>query len=150
MSDSNNAPSLSRRGFITSAGALAASAAVAPAALAQTPDSPAKPAAPFLVTQSSDVLLPRGKARRVVICGGGWGGVTAAKYLRQLSPELEVVMLERNPHFFSCPMSNKWLVDLVDTNFLIRDYLDVSERLGYRFIQTEILTVGLAVIGAAT
>ena len=143
MSDSVGEHSASRRGFIISAGALVAGAAIAPATtLAQTPATPGAPsAAPYLITQSSDILLPRGKARRVVICGGGWGGVSAAKYLRKLAPELEVVMLERNPHFFSCPMSNKWLVDIVDTNYLIRDYLDVSERLGYRFIQTEILAI---------
>lgn len=136
MTDSSRVPSASRRGFITSAGALAAGAVLSPAAAnAQTP------ASPFLITQASDVLIPRGKTRRVVICGGGWGGVTAAKYLRKLAPDLEVVMLERNAHFFSCPMSNKWLVDVVDTNYLIRDYLDVSERHGYRFIQTEILAI---------
>jgi NADPH-dependent 2,4-dienoyl-CoA reductase/sulfur reductase-like enzyme len=43
--------------------------------------------------------------------------------------------------FFSCPMSNKWLVDMVDTQFLTFDYLKVSEQYGYRFIQTEILAV---------
>jgi NADPH-dependent 2,4-dienoyl-CoA reductase/sulfur reductase-like enzyme len=50
-------------------------------------------------------------------------------------------VLERNPVFFSCPMSNKWLVDVVDTNYLVHDYLKVSEANGFRFIQTEIVAV---------
>ena len=122
----------SRRNFLAASGGLVAAAAMPPA-LAQT--------APFLITSATDVLLPKGKAQRVVICGGGWGGLNAAKQLRQLAPQLEVVVLERNPVFFSCPMSNKWLVGQVDTNFLTFDYLKVSEKYGYRFIQTEILAV---------
>ena len=38
-------------------------------------------------------------------------------------------------------MSNKWLVDVVDTQFLSYDYLSVSERHGYRFIQCEITQI---------
>lgn len=124
--------SSSRRNFLSASGGLLAAAAVPPA-LAQ--------AAPFLITSSADTLLARGKAPRVVICGGGWGGLNAAKQLRLLAPQLEVVVLERNPVFFSCPMSNKWLVGQVDTNFLTFDYLKVSEKHGYRFIQTEILAI---------
>ena len=42
----------------------------------------------------SDPLLPKAKGKRVVICGGGWGGVTAAKHLKLLDPTLDVVLLE--------------------------------------------------------
>ena len=123
---------ISRRDFLAASGGLIAAATVPPA-LAQS--------APFLITSSTDTLLPKGKTQRVVICGGGWGGLNAAKQLRLLAPQLEVVVLERNPVFFSCPMSNKWLIDAVDTNFLTFDYLKVSEKQGYRFIQTEILAI---------
>ena len=137
--------SASRRRFLASAGAIATGAAAAAAspALAQGTAQNVPPAGklPYLISRSTDTLLPRGKVPRVVISGGGWGGVTAAKYLRQLVPHLEVVLLERNPVFFSCPMSNKWLVDVVDTQFLTHDYLGVSEKYGYRFIQTEILEI---------
>src|SRR5574340_1618587 len=57
-------------------------------------------------------LLPRGRGRRVVIVGGGWGGLTAARHLRDLAPELEVVLVEKNASFRSLPLSNKWLVGL--------------------------------------
>ncbi|EHR69290.1 NAD(FAD)-dependent dehydrogenase [Burkholderiales bacterium JOSHI_001] len=122
---------LNRRHLLSAAGA-----SLAGSALAQT-----APALPFLIGGQSQTLLAKGKAPRVVVCGGGWGGLTVSKYLRQLSPGLEVVMLERNPTFFSCPMSNKWLVDVVDTQFLTHDYLRVSEKHGYRFIQSEILDI---------
>ena len=133
--------SASRRRFLAAGGAIAAASAAGPV-LAQNATSPAasRPLPP-LIGRATDTLLARGKARRVVICGGGWGGVTAAKYLRRLAPQLEVLLLERNPVFFSCPMSNKWLVDIVDTQYLTKDYLQVSEAQGYRFIQTEILEI---------
>ncbi|HEX5803459.1 MAG TPA: FAD-dependent oxidoreductase [Azospira sp.] len=128
---------LSRRQFIASAGALGAAAAT-PGALAQ----PATPPLPLLVTSASGPLLPKASAgsrgKRVVVCGGGWGGVTAAKHLKQNDPTLDVVLLERNPVFFSCPMSNKWLIDVVDTNFLTFSYLDVAAKYGYQFVQTEV------------
>lgn len=131
-----------RRRFLAAAGGLAAAAAAGPA-IGQAAPSPAAPVRtlPFLIGRATDTLIPPGKQRRVVICGGGWGGVTAAKYLRRLAPQLEVVLLERNPVFFSCPMSNKWLVDQVDTQYLTHDYLAVAERHEYRFIQTEILEI---------
>jgi sulfide dehydrogenase [flavocytochrome c] flavoprotein chain len=44
--------------------------------------------------------------RRVVVVGGGWGGATAAKYVRLADPTIEVVLLEPNRKFVSCPFSN--------------------------------------------
>jgi len=121
--------SISRRHFLAASGSLALSATAQAQSL------------PFLIGSSAETLIPKGKAQRVVICGGGWGGLNAAKQLRLLAPQLEVVLLERNPVFFSCPMSNKWLIDQIDTNFLTFDYLEVSEKYGYRFVQTEILAI---------
>ena len=43
--------------------------------------------------------------RRVVVIGGGWGGATAAKYVRLADPSIEVVLLEPNRQFVSCPFS---------------------------------------------
>lgn len=47
----------------------------------------------------------RAKAR-VVVVGGGFGGATAAKYIRMWDPAIEVVMVERANIFTSCPISN--------------------------------------------
>ncbi|MCW7536684.1 NAD(P)/FAD-dependent oxidoreductase [Aquabacterium sp. A7-Y] len=44
---------------------------------------------------------------RVLVVGGGYGGATAAKYLRLLSDQrIEVVLVEPEPAFVSCPVSN--------------------------------------------
>ncbi len=119
-----------RRTLLQGAAGLGALCAVSSSSLAQ----------PFLFTPSSN-LLPRNKKRRVVILGGGWGGLTAARHLREDAPDLEVILLEKNPIFWSCPLSNKWLVDVVDTSFLLHSYTAVAERMGYTYVQTEIIDI---------
>ena len=44
---------------------------------------------------------------QVVVIGGGYGGATAAKYVRMFSNyKISVVLIEPNNTFISCPMSN--------------------------------------------
>ncbi|MGV3632851.1 MAG: FAD-dependent oxidoreductase [Pseudorhodoplanes sp.] len=94
-------------------------------------------AQPAIINASTE-LMPRGNRPRVVIAGGGWGGLTAARHLREQSPDTEVIVLERNPVFWSCPISNKWLIDVVNTDYLLHDMLAPSQKYGYHLIQTEI------------
>ena len=50
---------------------------------------------------------PRKSLGRVMIIGAGYGGQTAAKYLRMWSGgNIEVMLVDREPTFISCPMSN--------------------------------------------
>jgi len=153
----------SRRRLITGTAASLAMTALSPltaTAQAQTPNqnqtqagstpgsAPATPrpprALPAMMGEATRELMPRGRQPRIVICGGGWGGLTTARHLREKSPDCEVVLLERQPQFISCPISNKWLVDAVDTNFITHDYLRVSVRHGYQFVQCEILDIDRA------
>jgi len=53
-------------------------------------------------------------AGRVVILGAGWGGLSAAKTIKKLSPETEVVIIDKNKEFTSCPMSN-WVIGQLKT-----------------------------------
>lgn len=53
-------------------------------------------------------IMPK-TVKRVVVVGGGWGGATAAKYIRLTDPSIEVVLIEREPVFRSCPLSN-WVI----------------------------------------
>ena len=51
-------------------------------------------------------LASKSSGRRVVVIGGGWGGATAARYIRMADPSIEVVMIEPGREFISCPFSN--------------------------------------------
>lgn len=119
---------LNRRGFL-GASASAVSLAAAPAF-----------AQPTVVSGATE-LLPKGNQPRIVIVGGGWGGLSAARHLREQSPNAEVIVLERNPVFWSCPISNKWLIDIVNTDYLLHDMMAPAQKYGYRLIQTEITQI---------
>lgn len=41
----------------------------------------------------------------VVIIGGGFGGITAAKYLRRNDPGMHITLIEPNAQFMMCPLS---------------------------------------------
>ncbi len=44
---------------------------------------------------------------RVVVVGGGYGGATAAKYLRMMDGGIDVTLIEANSTYTSCPLSNE-------------------------------------------
>ena len=60
-----------------------------------------------LASNRSLAMASKPPLGRVVIVGGGYAGATAAKYLRLWSlGAIEVVLVEANRQFVSCPMSN--------------------------------------------
>jgi sulfide dehydrogenase [flavocytochrome c] flavoprotein chain len=66
--------------------------------------------------------------RRVVVIGAGWGGATAARYVRMADPSIEVVLLEPNRQFVSCPFSNLVLSGLRTIDSLTRPYDGLLRR----------------------
>lgn len=58
--------------------------------------------------------IARAQAGRVVIVGGGFGGATAAKYLKRHDPGIAVTLVEPAEHFYTCPFSNLYLAGLRD------------------------------------
>ena len=85
--------------------------------------------------------LPKAKGPRIVVVGGGWGGLTISKYLKKENPAFDVVMIDSRPNFFSCPMSNLWLAGLIDLEFLTHSYIDAAKRLGYLFFNATVIDV---------
>jgi len=52
-------------------------------------------------------VIPRKAKAHVVVIGGGYGGATAAKYIRMWSEgAIDVTLVEPNAAFISCPLSN--------------------------------------------
>ena len=73
---------------------------------------------------------------QVVIIGGGFGGATAAKYIRLWDPSIDVVLIERENNFISCPISNLVLGGYASMADLTRGY-DGLRKLGVRVVQDE-------------
>ena len=51
-------------------------------------------------------VLARAAAGSVVVIGAGFGGATAARYLKLLDPAVEVTLVEREASIVTCPFSN--------------------------------------------
>ncbi len=47
--------------------------------------------------------------KHVVVIGGGFGGASAAKYIRKLDPSIAVTLIEPDSTFYTCPFSN-WVM----------------------------------------
>lgn len=63
-------------------------------------------AAAVLATLNGCATVGKAAKAKVVVVGGGYGGATAAKYVRMLDPGIEVTLIEPNEAFVSCPISN--------------------------------------------
>jgi sulfide dehydrogenase [flavocytochrome c] flavoprotein chain len=107
-----------RRDFLLGSGALAA-AALLPGCAAQS----GRP------------------ARRVVVVGGGYGGATAAKYLRLWGGDaLEVLLVEPDAEFVSCPASNLVIGGSRTIQEVTRPYAGLRAR-GVRVIRDEVTAI---------
>src|SRR3990167_3894001 len=54
----------------------------------------------------SGCATPSGSGGKVVVIGGGFGGATAARYVKLWSPNTEVTLLEPSRSYVTCPFSN--------------------------------------------
>lgn len=79
--------------------------------------------------------------QRVVIIGGGFGGATAAKYIRMWSRNIEVVLIERNPTFISCPMSNMVLGGTKSIQDLTVAYTALQTNYGVKLLKSEVTAI---------
>ena len=80
---------------------------------------------------------------RVVVVGGGFGGATAAKYIRLWDPGIEVTLIERNPDFISCPTSNLVLGGSKTLDDIRRGY-DGLARHGVRVVRGDVVALDAA------
>jgi sulfide dehydrogenase [flavocytochrome c] flavoprotein chain len=77
---------------------------------------------------------------RVVVVGGGYGGATAAKYIRLWDPAIDVVLVERDAQFISCPMSNLVLGGFTGMQDISRGYEGLRRR-GVQVLRDEVTAV---------
>src|SRR5574341_818202 len=80
---------------------------------------------------------------RVVVVGGGFGGATAARYIRLWDPAIDVVLVEREPAFTSCPISNLVLGGFTSMQEISRGY-DGLRRHGVQVVRDEVAAIDAA------
>src|ERR1700722_17371634 len=64
--------------------------------------SAATASAPFMLAPA----YAAARGARIVIIGGGFGGVSLARYLRRHDPSLGITLIERDAQYTTCPFSN--------------------------------------------
>ena len=75
-------------------------------------------------------------AARIIVIGGGFGGASCARALKRIDPRLQVTLIEPNPTFTACPLSNEVIAGLREL---------AAQQFTYRRIAAE----GIAVVAQA-
>lgn len=81
-----------------------------------------------------------GSAGRVVVVGAGYGGATAAKFVKMWAPDIDVTVVERDTQFISCPLSNLVLGGNANMNDLTFGHEGLRSR-GVRIVRDEAVAV---------
>ena len=80
---------------------------------------------------------------RVVVIGGGYGGATAAHYLKLWGGPIDVTMIERNAAFVSCPISNLVVGGTRPMADITLSY-DTLKAVGVTVVQGEVVAIDVA------
>lgn len=79
---------------------------------------------------------------QILVIGGGYGGATAAKYLRLFSNNTaQVTLIEPNASFISCPLSNLVVGGSRTLADLTSPYDTLSKRHGIKIIQDSVISI---------
>jgi len=91
------------------------------------------------------LAMPKSSGKRVVVIGGGFGGSIAAKYIRMLDASIEVVLVERNRQFVSCPFSNLYIGGaLKDMSSLTMGYDQLAANHGVKMVYDSVTAIDTA------
>ncbi len=83
----------------------------------------------------------QGAKARVIVIGGGYGGVIAAKYLKMADPTLDVMLIEKNPRYVSCPLSNEVLGGERTLESLTFDYQTLSRNRDVKVVHDTVVEI---------
>lgn len=91
---------------------------------------------------STSSTLPKPNLAKVLVIGAGYGGTTAAKYIRLFSNYgIEVTLIDPNPVFVSCPMSNLVIAGLKNMDDISISYHNLKKKHGIRLIQDSVESI---------
>ncbi|AMK75066.1 MULTISPECIES: NAD(P)/FAD-dependent oxidoreductase [Methylomonas] len=85
-----------------------------------------------------------GSKAHVVVVGGGFGGATAAKYLRLLDANIRVTLIEPKVKYITCPGSNWLFAGLSNLDQLTVDYQSLQDRYGVKLLVDRVSSLDAA------
>lgn len=80
---------------------------------------------------------------RVVVVGGGWGGLGAVRGLLADGAQVQVTLVEPNEAFMSCPLSAHYIVGLQPASDFQRSYAAI-DALGVKRVRERVLEIDRA------
>jgi sulfide dehydrogenase [flavocytochrome c] flavoprotein subunit len=79
---------------------------------------------------------------KVLVVGGGYGGATAAKYIRMLSGNtIDVILVEPNRNFVSCPISNLVVSGVRQLSDITTSYDGLRNRHGIQVVHDTVSAI---------
>ena len=82
------------------------------------------------------------KGAKVVVIGGGYGGATAAKYVRKFSNyTADVTLIEPQQNFISCPMSNLVVGGVKQIEDITISYEGLSKNHGVKLVKDYVAAI---------
>ena len=74
-----------------------------------------------------------GAKAQVVVVGGGFGGATAAKYIKRFDPSISVTLVEPSTNFVTCPFSNTVIGGLNTMDYITHNF-DALKKMGVKVV----------------
>ena len=85
-----------------------------------------------------------GSSAKVIVVGGGYGGATAAKYVRMWSDfGIDVTLVEPNAAFVSCPISNLVIGGSKTLGDITTPYDNLEKRHGVKIVKDYVAAIDL-------
>ncbi|MBU3598931.1 NAD(P)/FAD-dependent oxidoreductase [Polynucleobacter sp. 30F-ANTBAC] len=85
------------------------------------------------------------KGGKVIVIGGGYGGATAAKYVRKFSNyTADVTLIEPNQNFISCPMSNLVIGGSKKIEDITVSYEGLRKNHGVNLVRDSVTSIDVA------
>ena len=89
---------------------------------------------------NSLATIPANK-KRVVIVGGGFGGAAAARYLRRFDSNVEIVLVEQNKEYYTCPFSNAVIAGMEKIDFIKQDLSTLEKKHNIKVVYAKVKKV---------
>jgi len=85
------------------------------------------------------------KGGKVIVIGGGYGGATAAKYVRKFSNyTADVTLIEPNQNFISCPLSNLVIGGSKKMEDITVSYEGLRKNHGVTLVKDSVVAIDVA------
>lgn len=91
-----------------------------------------------MLSACSGLSTRAGLKSRVVVVGGGFGGAAAAKTIRQLDGNIEVILIEPKLNYITCPGSNWLFAGMLGMDRLTVDYQSLARNYGIQLVSATV------------